>query len=182
MIAVRHPAARWITVGSALVVLFGTVGLASQLKTNFLDQSGQDTLTITQKLPVGTSLAATDAAAKKVEAVLARTDGVETYQVTVGGGGDPFGGGGGGSNARHLLASRSTRTPTRRRCSETLRERARRARPTSARSRSAAAAAAAASPPTSSQVIVQAADPATLSRPTEQVRAAMAEHAGRRPT
>ena len=45
--------------------------LATGLKTNFLDQSGQDTLSITQTLPVGTSLAATDAAAKQVEAVLA---------------------------------------------------------------------------------------------------------------
>ena len=47
------------------------MGLAGLLKTNFLDQSGQNTLTISQKMPVGTSLAATDAAAKKVEDVLA---------------------------------------------------------------------------------------------------------------
>ena len=48
-----------------------------QLKTNFFDQSGQDTLSITQKLPVGTSLAATDEAAKKVEEVLAGPTGVQ---------------------------------------------------------------------------------------------------------
>ncbi len=54
-------------------------------------QSAADTLSISQELPVGTSLAATDAAAKKVEAVLAAPDDVETYQVTVGNGGfNPF--------------------------------------------------------------------------------------------
>ncbi|MEV4343451.1 efflux RND transporter permease subunit [Actinoplanes sp. NPDC049596] len=92
---------RWTTLSIGLVVLIGTLGLATQLKTNFLDQSGQDSLTISQELPVGTNLATTDAAAKKIEGVLADSDGVKTYQVSIGSGGDfnPFVGGGGASTA-----------------------------------------------------------------------------------
>ena len=65
------------------------------LKTNFFDQGEQDALTVTQELPVGTSLAATDEAARKVEEVLADDQGVEDYQVTVGSSGflAAFGGG-----------------------------------------------------------------------------------------
>ncbi|ROT31576.1 efflux RND transporter permease subunit [Micromonospora sp. HM5-17] len=95
---------RWLTVGLGLVVLLGTFGLATRLETNFLDDSGQDTLSIRQELPVGTSLAATDAAARQVEGVLARTDGIETYQVTVGGNGDPFSGGGAANTATFSVA------------------------------------------------------------------------------
>ncbi|SNY10086.1 efflux RND transporter permease subunit [Paractinoplanes atraurantiacus] len=91
---------RWATLSIGLVVLIGTLGLATQLKTNFLDQSGQDSLTISQELPVGTNLATTDAAAKQIEGVLAGTDGVKTYQVSIGGGDfNPFLGGGGASTA-----------------------------------------------------------------------------------
>ena len=91
---------RWTTLGICVLILFGTLGLATQLKTNFLDQSGQDSISINQELPVGTSLAATDAAAKQIEAVLAARDDVKTYQVTVGNGEfNPFAGGGGASAA-----------------------------------------------------------------------------------
>ena len=71
------------------------------LKTNFFDQGEQEVLTITQELPAGTSLAATDAAAKKVEKVLAGVEGVKDYQVTVGSSGfmAAFGGGTGTNQA-----------------------------------------------------------------------------------
>ncbi|SCG62726.1 efflux RND transporter permease subunit [Micromonospora zamorensis] len=92
--ATRKRSTRWITVGLGLLVLFGTFGLAQKLETNFLDDSGQDTLNMSQELPAGSGLAATDAAAKQVESVLSRTEGVTTYQVTAGGGDNPFGGGG----------------------------------------------------------------------------------------
>ncbi|MEO3923673.1 efflux RND transporter permease subunit [Micromonosporaceae bacterium B7E4] len=96
---------RWLTVALGLVVLLGTFGLATRLETNFLDDSGQDTLSISQELPVGSSLAATDAAVKQVERVLSGTDGVESYQVTVGGGGgNPFGGGGSANEASFSVA------------------------------------------------------------------------------
>jgi hydrophobic/amphiphilic exporter-1 (mainly G- bacteria), HAE1 family len=85
---------RWATVGIGLAVLLGTFGLSTQLKTNFLDDSGQDTFVISQELPPGTSMDATDAAARQVEGVLAGRDDIESYQVTAGGGGAPWEGGG----------------------------------------------------------------------------------------
>src|SRR5690349_18416626 len=92
---------RWTTLAIGLVVLIGTLGLSTRLETNFLDDSGQDSLSITQELPVGTNLEATNAAAKQVEGVLSGTEGVKTYQVSLGSGGDfnPFAGGGGASTA-----------------------------------------------------------------------------------
>ncbi len=68
----------------ALLIFGGTIGLASRLETNFLDGSNGTALQLTQELPPGTSLAVRDAAAKKLEAVLADTEAVEVYQVTVG--------------------------------------------------------------------------------------------------
>jgi HAE1 family hydrophobic/amphiphilic exporter-1 len=88
-----------------VIVLVGTLGLATRLKTDFLSQSGQDTLSITQTLPVGTSLATTDAAAKQVEAVLAARSEVKSYQVTVGNGDfNPFAGSSGASVANFNVA------------------------------------------------------------------------------
>ncbi|WP_433342760.1 efflux RND transporter permease subunit [Streptomyces sp. CA-253872] len=68
----------------AVFVLVITLGMATQLKTNFFDDSGQDSLSATQELPPGTSLAKTDEAAKKVEKLLDGIDGVGDVQVTVG--------------------------------------------------------------------------------------------------
>ena len=94
---------RWLTVTLALVIFLLTAGAGSLLKTNFFDQSGQTTLTVTQKLPAGTSLATTDEAAKKVEQVLSSTDGVALYQTTLGSGGAFGFGGGGGNVATHSI-------------------------------------------------------------------------------
>ncbi|WP_027644841.1 efflux RND transporter permease subunit [Salinispora oceanensis] len=101
--ATRARSTRWITLGLGVLVLFGTFGLSRQLETNFLDDSGQDTMTITQELPAGTGLAGTDAAAQRVEEVLADTEGIETYQVTAGVGGNPWAGAGGNNVATWSL-------------------------------------------------------------------------------
>ncbi|EPD58279.1 efflux RND transporter permease subunit [Streptomyces sp. HGB0020] len=79
----------------AIVILVGTFGMAPLLKTNFFDQGEQEVLTVKQELKPGTSLAATDASAHKVERLLAGIDGVKDYQVTVGSSGfmAAFGGG-----------------------------------------------------------------------------------------
>ncbi|MFJ4003441.1 efflux RND transporter permease subunit [Streptomyces sp. NPDC090023] len=79
----------------AVVVLFGTFGMAGLLKTNFFDQGEQQVLTVKQKLKPGTSLAATDAQARRVEKLLDGIDGIKDYQVTVGSSGfmAAFGGG-----------------------------------------------------------------------------------------
>ncbi|MFJ9820218.1 efflux RND transporter permease subunit [Streptomyces sp. NPDC101151] len=79
----------------AIVVLVVTFGMSGLLKTNFFDQGDQEVLTVKQELKPGTSLTATDAEAKKVEKLLASTEGVKDYQVTVGSSGfmAAFGGG-----------------------------------------------------------------------------------------
>ncbi|MFJ3497318.1 efflux RND transporter permease subunit [Streptomyces sp. NPDC086091] len=86
---------RLTSVAIAVVVLIGTFGMAPLLKTNFFDQGEQQVLTVKQELKPGTSLAASDAEAKKVEKLLGGLDGVKTYQVTVGSSGfmAAFGGG-----------------------------------------------------------------------------------------
>ncbi|MFF9812679.1 efflux RND transporter permease subunit [Streptomyces sp. NPDC014006] len=75
---------RLTSVAIAVVVLVATFGMAPLLKTNFFDSGDQKVLTLKQKLQPGTSLAATDAQAKKVERLLGSTEGVKDYQVTVG--------------------------------------------------------------------------------------------------
>ena len=86
---------RLTSVAIAVAVLIGTFGMAPLLKTNFFDQGEQEVLTVKQELKPGTSLAATDAEAKKVEKMLDGVKGVEDYQVTVGSSGfmAAFGGG-----------------------------------------------------------------------------------------
>lgn len=89
----------------AVVVLIGTFGMAPLLKTTFFDQGEQEVLTIKQELTPGTSLAAADEAAKKVEKVLTDDKGVKTYQVTVGSSGfmAAFGGGTGANQASYQV-------------------------------------------------------------------------------
>ncbi|WIV56718.1 efflux RND transporter permease subunit [Amycolatopsis nalaikhensis] len=91
----------------ALLIFAGTVGLATRLNTNFLDQSGGTTLNMTQKLPAGTSVEAKEKAATAVEQALAAEPAVETYQVSVGGGG-AFGFGGGTSTSISVTVAKDT--------------------------------------------------------------------------
>jgi HAE1 family hydrophobic/amphiphilic exporter-1 len=100
------PVVRWtlkhsgLTVVLAVLVLAGTGALAPLMKTNFLGDSGQNTLTVTQTLGAAASLDAEDAAAQRVEDALIDVDGVETVQVSIGSSGssirDAFSGGSGG--------------------------------------------------------------------------------------
>ncbi|MEI2765633.1 MAG: efflux RND transporter permease subunit [Dermatophilaceae bacterium] len=76
---------RALTVGLALLVFVGTLALAPRLKTDFLGEAGATTLRITQDLPPGTNLATTDAAAVRIEKVLAAEPAVQTFQTSVGG-------------------------------------------------------------------------------------------------
>ncbi|MCZ1010389.1 efflux RND transporter permease subunit [Streptomyces lydicus] len=89
----------------AVAVLLGTFAMGPLLKTNFLDQGAQDTLTLKQELPPGTSLGAADKQAKRVEKVLAANDDIADYQVTVGSSGfmAAFGGGTGANQASYQL-------------------------------------------------------------------------------
>ncbi|MEV6928023.1 efflux RND transporter permease subunit [Dactylosporangium sp. NPDC051485] len=80
----RSRGTRWATVAASIVVFIVTMGLASALKTNFIDGSGQTEFSISQELPLGSSLATTDAAAKKIEDILAKRGDIEAYQATIG--------------------------------------------------------------------------------------------------
>jgi len=71
----------------ALLILAGSGLAASGLKTNFIGNSGQNTLTVTQTLPLGSSLEAQDAASKAVEKTLLEIKGVKTVLLTIGSGG-----------------------------------------------------------------------------------------------
>ncbi len=99
------PVIRWtlkrplITILAAVLVLFLSGFMATGLKTNFIGDSGQNTLSVSQTLPAGTSLAAQDDASKKVESVLRGIKGITTVQTAIGSVGSSlrsaFGGGGG---------------------------------------------------------------------------------------
>ncbi|MFG1676400.1 efflux RND transporter permease subunit [Micromonospora sp. NPDC049282] len=166
--ATRSRKSRWATVALGLLVLLGTFGLAQKLETNFLDDSGQDTLAIRQEMPAGTGLAGTDRAAARVEEVLRRTSGVETYQVSAGGGDNPFAGGGSDSASWSLALSDDTDAATVR---QALRKEFDALGPevgelTFGGGQNASA--------NQVEVVVQAADQETLVRAAEEVRAATA--------
>lgn len=89
----------WITVLLAVVVLGGTIAAAPLMKVNFLGDSGQNTLTVTQDLGPTASLEAKSTAAVAVEDALLGIDGIEHVQASIGSSGsalrDAFSGGAG---------------------------------------------------------------------------------------
>ena len=68
----------------AVAILVGTGAAATQLKTDFIGDSGADTLTVSLDLPSGTPLDQTDAASQELEQWLLERPEVESYQATVG--------------------------------------------------------------------------------------------------
>ena len=76
---------RWITLAIALAIFIGTLALAPQLKTDFIGNMGDESLTITQTLPSGTSLTETDAEARRMETLLAAEPAVQAYSTSIGG-------------------------------------------------------------------------------------------------
>src|SRR6478735_3172016 len=77
----RHPV---LTLIAAALVLGGTVAMSPLLATDLLGRSGENSMTVKQALPAGTSLAEGSAAAIKVETVLRGIDGIKDVQVTTG--------------------------------------------------------------------------------------------------
>jgi HAE1 family hydrophobic/amphiphilic exporter-1 len=90
----RHPV---VTLTAAAVVLAGTGALYTLVPTNFVSDSGQNTMTVTQTLPAGSNLQAVDDASKKVETELLDIEGIDVVQVSIGSDGGSirsfFGGG-----------------------------------------------------------------------------------------
>ncbi|BDZ39660.1 efflux RND transporter permease subunit [Microbacterium suwonense] len=87
------------TVVIALVVLGGTLAAAPLMKINFLSDSGQNTMTVTQDVGGTASLQTKSDAAKQVEKVLSGIDGIDHVQASIGSSGsalrDAFSGGAG---------------------------------------------------------------------------------------
>jgi HAE1 family hydrophobic/amphiphilic exporter-1 len=77
----KHPV---VTLIAAALVLGGTAAMTPLLATNLLGDSGQNSMTVRQVLPAGTSLADTSAAAIRLEEVLRGIDGVKNVQLTSG--------------------------------------------------------------------------------------------------
>lgn len=99
---------RVITLLAAFLLFVGSLALVPRLGTNLFDRSSQNTFSITQKLPPGSSLEQTDQAAQKVEAALAGVSGIQTYQVTIGSSGSlgsTFSGGSGTNSATFAVTT-----------------------------------------------------------------------------
>ncbi|WP_247043018.1 efflux RND transporter permease subunit [Arthrobacter rhizosphaerae] len=77
----KHPV---VTLVAAVLVLGGTAAMSPLLATDLLGSSGQNSMSIRQQLPAGTSLADASGAAAKVEDVLDDIDGIKDVQVTTG--------------------------------------------------------------------------------------------------
>lgn len=77
----KHPV---LTIVAAVLVLGGTAAMSPLLATDLLGNSGQNSMTVRQVLPAGTSLEQTGAAAAQVESVLRGIDGIKDVQVTSG--------------------------------------------------------------------------------------------------
>lgn len=100
--SVRRPVA---TLLLALLVLGGTGALATQLQTNFIGDSGQNTLTVRQSVDTAASLDRLDEAATVVEETLFEIDGIETVQASIGQGGGIFGFLGRGSDITYSITT-----------------------------------------------------------------------------
>ncbi|MFE4197689.1 efflux RND transporter permease subunit [Paenarthrobacter sp. NPDC056912] len=77
----KHPV---ITLSAAAVVLVATIAVAPLLATDLLGSSGQNSMTVRQVLPAGTSLQATSDEAAKIEDALRGVEGIKDVQVTSG--------------------------------------------------------------------------------------------------
>ena len=81
---------RAITLVAAFLVLVGTFALYPRLDTNLIGSSSSTSFNISLQEPQTMSLDVTNQAAQKIEQVLAGTQGINNYQVTVGSSGSAF--------------------------------------------------------------------------------------------
>ena len=73
-----------LTIGIIGIVVFGAVVFARAIPSGFIPDEDQGILGVNVQLPPGASLERTSTVLKKVEEILAKTDGIESYQ-TIGG-------------------------------------------------------------------------------------------------
>ncbi|GHE47892.1 hydrogenase expression protein [Streptosporangium violaceochromogenes] len=164
---------RLVTLVAGALVFAVTMGLAGRLETNFLDSAGRDTIALAQKMPAGTDLETTDAAARRVEEVLGSLREVRSYQVTIGSAGGFMGAmGGGADRASYSVAvAEGVDTPA---LEDTLRERLKALPDAGEVTVGGAQGGPGGGPANQIQVIVQAPDIAVLREAAETVRGAMA--------
>lgn len=89
--SLRH---RWVTLALATFIFLGTMMSAGLLRTEFMGDTGENTIMVNQTLPEGTTLEETDSHARDMEAILAEEPEIKTYQSSIGGQMDQYGGGG----------------------------------------------------------------------------------------
>ncbi|GAA1375809.1 efflux RND transporter permease subunit [Catellatospora chokoriensis] len=164
---------RFVTLLLAFGVIAGTGFLATRIETSFIESSG-NSFSISQTMPIGTSLATTDEAAKRIETILDSTDGVKSYQVTVGGGGGIFGGGGGANTTQARFQVTSETGTDQKTLTDSLRDKID-ALDDSAVGEVVVGAVQGGFGGNGLEVAVEAADDATLRAAAEQIRAAVAE-------
>jgi HAE1 family hydrophobic/amphiphilic exporter-1 len=77
----KHPV---MTLSAAALVLAATAAVSPLLATDLLGRSGENSMTVRQVLPAGTSLQAASDEAKKIEEILRGVNGIKDFQVTSG--------------------------------------------------------------------------------------------------
>ncbi|MBT2586246.1 efflux RND transporter permease subunit [Arthrobacter sp. ISL-95] len=77
----KHPV---ITLSAAALILVATIAVSPLLATDLLGRSGENSMTVRQVLPAGTSLQATSDEASKIEESLKGIEGIKDVQVTSG--------------------------------------------------------------------------------------------------
>lgn len=77
----KHPV---MTLSAAALILVATIAVSPLLATDLLGRSGENSMTVRQVLPAGTSLQATSEEATKVEDALKGIEGIKDVQVTSG--------------------------------------------------------------------------------------------------
>jgi HAE1 family hydrophobic/amphiphilic exporter-1 len=73
-----------LTIGIVGIVVFGAIVFARAIPSGFIPDEDQGILGVNVQLPPGASLARTSEVLKKVEAILGKTEGIDSYQ-TIGG-------------------------------------------------------------------------------------------------
>ncbi len=84
---VRH---RWLTIGVTIAVFAGSLVVFGKVPQQFFPDSTRLELLIDLKLPEGASINQTDAAAKRLEHILAETDGIDSFVGYIGSGAPRF--------------------------------------------------------------------------------------------
>jgi multidrug efflux pump len=84
---VRH---RWLTITATVAIFAASVVVFGKVPQQFFPDSTRLELLVDLKLPEGASIAQTDAAARRLEEVLGKLDGVDSYAAYVGSGAPRF--------------------------------------------------------------------------------------------